>query len=141
MQLHISEKPCIFLADATYFCPPLTFHLSLSLSLSLLFASQIPLYCTAADDEAQDLVNTAEHILRSQDALHAAAERLAKDNTELREYVRLLLPVALKEEARDAQAEAAKVRHGEEDDMEKESLMLEYEMALGECKELNKKVR
>jgi hypothetical protein len=54
--------------------------------------------------------------------------------------VRLLLPVALKEEARDAQAEAAKARQGEEGDMEKESLMLEYEMALGECKELNKKV-
>lgn len=54
--------------------------------------------------------------------------------------MRVLLPVALKQEAKESGEAAAQTRKSEEEDMERESLMLEYEMALGECRDLNKKV-
>lgn len=76
--------------------------------------------------DGQDLVEAAAHILKSQDALHQTAATLSRDNAELRDYVRALLPAAM--EGREGNAK------------EKETLMAEYTMALNECKDLSKKV-
>lgn len=94
----------------------------------------------AVPEDASELVDTAAHILRSQDALHAAAERLANDNKELREYVRALLPVALKGEAKAAAADDKENSERRRESADREAIMQEYEMALGECRELNSKV-
>jgi hypothetical protein len=86
------------------------------------------------EGDGADLIETVRHILRSQDALHIAAEKLARENSELRDYVRALLPAALREEGRTVVTEKNS-RHREH-----QALMEEYSMALNECKILNNKV-